>query len=43
MARMEKAAMQLEGIESFSSLNSPGSLQKIVDKLPDKTQDKWIE
>ena len=35
--------MQLEGIESFCSLNSLGTLQMIVDKLPDKTQDKWIE
>ena len=44
MARMmKKTAMQLEGIESFSSLNSLDTLPEIVDKFPDKTKGKWIE
>ena len=40
---MEKAIVQLEGIESFSSLNSLGTLHRIVQKLPEKIQDKWID
>ena len=40
---MEKACVQLDGIESFTSLNSLSTLQRIVEKFPEKIQDKWIE
>ena len=40
---MEKAVLHLEGIESYSSLNSRGTLQKLVDKLPVRMQEKWVE
>ena len=40
---MEKAYVQLEGIESFTSLNSLSMLQKTMEKFPEKIQDKWIE
>ena len=40
---MEKACVQLEGIESFTSLNSLSTLQRIMEKFPEKIQDKWIE
>ena len=40
---MEKAMVQLDGIESYSSLNSLGTLQKVVEKLPDRMQEKWVE
>ena len=40
---MDKALFQIEGIEAFSSLNSLGTLRRIVDKLPDKTREDWAE
>ena len=33
---MEKACVQLEGIESFTSLNSLSTLQRIMEKFPEK-------
>ena len=40
---MEKACVLLEGIESFTSLNSLSTLKRIMEKFPEKIQDKWIE
>ena len=40
---MDKALVQMEGIKTFSSLNSLGTLRKIIDKLPDKSQEDWAE
>ena len=40
---MNKALFQIEGIEAFSSLNSLGTLRRIVDKLPDKTREDWAK
>ena len=40
---MSKALVQLEGIDSFTSLNSLGTLRRMVDKLPDKLQEDWLK
>ena len=40
---MDKALFQIQGIETFSSLNSLGTLRRIVDKLPDKIREDWAE
>ena len=40
---MDKALVQLEGIEHFTSLNSLGTLKRIVKKLPVKLQDDWLQ
>ena len=40
---MDKALVQLEGIEHFTSLNSLGTLKGIVEKLPEKLQDDWLQ
>ena len=40
---MDKALVQLEEIEHFTSLNPPGTLKGIVKKLPEKLQDDWLQ
>ena len=40
---MDKALVQLEGIEHFTSLNSLGMLKGIVEKLPEKLPDDWLQ
>ena len=40
---MDKALVQMKGIETFSGLNSLGTLRKIVDKLPHKAREDWVE
>ena len=40
---IDKALVQLEEIEHFTSLNSLGTLKGIVEKLPEKLQDDWLQ
>ena len=40
---MDKACVGLEGIKSFTSMNSLRTLQRIMEKFSEKIQDKWIE
>ena len=40
---MDKALVQLEGIERFTSLNYLGTLKEIVENLPEKLQDDWLQ